>query len=354
MRNASMIHRTGPQTTGADNRVGGRRPYFQDGVMTARRTALLGILAFAAATMLFAACGDDDDGNAAKIRTESGLGVAMVAANADLARSAAGDQDGEQSGGAVGPEVPSRGGADAGTGTESDQAAVLQQTPGGITVSGYGTATVEADMAIAEFYFGTYGAVPGTPREPDASSSSGSSGDEQTTTTSAAGITEEDLQPVIDALVDAGIPREDIEFLGSSYYYDAYWSSATLRVAVRDLDRLGDAVGAATDASLGLGDISLQSTYVSYMVEDCGPLEQAGLGAAVDDAEARATAFASALGVTRGELTGAQTYSYSPFGGSPCGVGNIGPYPVAEVAYSASRTSDVTLYANVTLTYAIQ
>jgi hypothetical protein len=53
-------------------------------------------------------------------------------------------------------------------------------------------------------------------------------------------------------------------------------------------------------------------------------------------------------------LTGAQTYSYSPFGGSPCGVGDIGPYPVAGLAYSETRATDVTLYANVTLTYAIQ
>jgi uncharacterized protein YggE len=191
------------------------------------------------------------------------------------------------------------------------------------------------------------------PTESNASPGSGSSGEESTTTSSGA-ITEEDLQPVVDALVDVGITRDDVEFLGSSYYYDAYWSSATLRVSVRELDLLGDAVGAATDASLTLGDISLQSTYVSYMVEDCAPLEEAALAAAVEDAQARADAFASALSVTRGTLTGAQTYSYSPFGGSPCNVGNIGPYPVAEVAYSESRTSDVTLYANVTLTYAIQ
>jgi uncharacterized protein YggE len=325
--------------------------------MTARKLPVFGILAVVAAGVLLSACGDDDDNGGSQIRTESGLGVAMVAANADLARSAD-DQEGDQSGGAVGPETPPRGGADAGTVGEADQSVVMQQTADGITVSGYGTATVEADTAIVEFYFGTYGAVPGRPEDPaepsEGGGSSGSDTDEQTTTLTAAGITEADLQPVIDALVDAGISRDDIEFLGSSYYYDAYWSSATLRVTVRDLDNLGDAVGAATSASQELGDISLQSTYLSYMVEDCGPLEEAALVAAVADAEARADAFASALSVGRGSLTGAQTYSYSPFGGSPCDVGNIGPYPVAEVAYSATRTSDVTLYANVTLTYAIQ
>jgi uncharacterized protein YggE len=229
----------------------------------------------------------------------------------------------------------------------------MQQTTDGITVSGYGTASVAADNAVVEFYFGSYGDdVRPEPAEPGGSSGSGDSAD--TGTVSNTAITEEDLQPVIDALVDAGVNRDDIEFLGSSYYYDAYWYSATLRVTVRDLDILGDAVGAATDASLELSGISLQSTYISYVVEDCGPLEEAALAAAVDDGEARADAFASALGVTKGALTGAQTYAYSPFGGSPCSVSDIGPYPVAEVAYTESRPSDVTLYANVTLTYAIE
>jgi len=304
---------------------------------------------------LFAACADDgdDNGQPAEIQTEKGLGVALVAANADLARSRSEEED--QGGSAVGPEAPVAPGEDQqGSAYGIDQAPVMQQTYNGITVSGYGTATVQADMAVVEFYFGAYGAVPGRPEEPtDPDTSTGGEGS-TSVTTSAAAISEEDLQPVIDALIAVGIARDDIEFLGSSYYYDAYWSSATLRVSVRDFDLLGDAVGAATDASLTLGDISLQSTYVSYMVEDCGPLEEAALSAAVEDASARADAFASALGVTRGTLTGAQTYSYSPFGGSPCDVGNIGPYPVAEVAYSENRASDVALYANVTLTYAIQ
>lgn len=318
------------------------------------------LLALAATAALFVACGDDDDGGASPgtIHTENGLGVAMVAANADLARSET-DQRGESSGGVVGPEAPSDDGTGGGgTDTSGDQAAVVQQvTSQGMTVSGYGTATVTADTAIAEFYFGTYGTVPVRPddsTEPTTGSSGEGSSGSESTTTSAGGITEADLQPVIDALTGIGIDRADIEFLGSSYYYDAYWSSATLRVTVRDLDRLGDVVDAATSASANLGDITLQSTYVSYMVEDCGPLEEAALGAAVEDAEARGDAFASALGVTRGALTGAQTYSYSPFGGSPCGIGNIGPYPVAEVAYSQSSASDVTIYANVTLTYAME
>ncbi len=312
------------------------------------KTQHLAIIAALAAPLipLFAACGDDGDERPGTVRTERGLGVALVAANADVTRSSTDEPD---RGGAIAPGGPVSSADSYG----AERAPVLQQTSNGITVSGYGSASVDADTAVVEFYFGSYGDAvrPGGDPEPG---SSGSGSADRAASISAAVITEEDLEPVIDALVDAGIDRDDIEFLGATYYYDAYWYSATLRVTVRDLAILGDAVGAATDASLGLEGISLQGTYVSYVVEDCAPLEEAALSAAVEDAETRAGVFASALGVTRGVLIGAQTYAYSPFGGSPCGVSNVGPYPVADIAYSENRGDDVTLNADVTLTYAIE
>ncbi len=305
------------------------------------------VAALAALTIpLFAACGGDgENGGPGEIRTKSGLGVALVAANADLTRSSTDESD---QGGAIAPGGP----VSPADGYGAERAPLLQQTSNGITVSGYGTAAVDADIAVVELYFGSYGDAVRLDEEEPGSSGSGSA--DRAASISAAVITEEDLQPVIDALVDAGVDRDDIEFLGATYYYDAYWYSATLRVTVRDLDILGDAVGAATDASLGLSGISLQGTYISYVVEDCAPLEEAALSAAVEDAKARADVFASALGVTRGALIGAQTYAYSPFGGSPCGVSNVGPYPVAEAIYSENRPNDVTLYADVTLTYGIE
>jgi len=300
----------------------------------------------ALAIPLFAACGGDgENGGPGEIRTESGLGGARVVANTDLARST----DESDQGGAIAPGGP----VSPADGYGAERAPLLQQTSNGITVSGYGTAAVDADIAVVEFSFGRYGDAirPDDQAEPG---SSGSGSADRAASISAAVIMEEDLQPVINALVDAGVDRDDIECLGATYYYDAYWYSATLRVTVRALDILGDAGGAATDASLDLSGISLQGTYISYVVEDCAPLEEAALSAAVEDAEARADVFASALGVTRGALIGAQTYAYSPFGGSPCGVSNVGPYPVAEAFYSENRPNDVTLYADVTLTYGIE
>jgi uncharacterized protein YggE len=211
----------------------------------------------------------------------------------------------------------------------------------GLTVTGYGLATASADSALLELYFSTSAAYPRT--------ATGSSGSEQTTPTSA--ISEADLQPVIDALVDAGAARSDIEYIGGSYY-DPYYASATLRVTVHDVGKLGDLTKAASDASAGLTGVFLQGSYVSYTMSDCSALESAAIAEAVSDADARSLALASALSVTRGAIKGASNDAYSPFGGTSCG-GYGGPYALGGVAYAEGQSTQVTVYATVSVTYAI-
>jgi uncharacterized protein YggE len=215
----------------------------------------------------------------------------------------------------------------------------------GLTVTGYGMAATDADSAIMELYFSTSAVYP---RESSSDSQSGSA-----TTPAATGISEADLQPVIDALVNAGVARSDIEYIGGSYY-DPYYASATLRVTVHDVSKLGDLVDAATSAAAGLTDVYLQSSYVSYTLSDCSALEQTALAAAVSDADARSTALASALNVTRGAIKGASNEAYWPYGGTACGGGYVGPYPVGGVAFAEGQSRQVTVYSTVSVTYAMQ
>ena len=300
----------------------------------------------AAATLIagvFASACGDDDGVQPEIRTQTGLGVGLLAENAervrDLAEAAARGDEGA-------------GGADAGAPSVSEvqrdtgiAARALQQAAEGITVSGYGVATAAADLALIEFYFGTYAVRPETSDETGGGTSS--------QVTDGAPITESDLQPVIDAVVAAGVPREDIEFLTGAYY-DYYWSYATLRVRVTDVDALDTVVNAAVGASQSLTDFTLQSTSASYMVQDCAPLERAALQAAVEDAGQRAGAFADVLAVSRGPIVAAYDYAYSPFGGSACDVGYAGPYPLGGATYSEGQSREVQVYTSVLITYAIQ
>jgi uncharacterized protein YggE len=220
----------------------------------------------------------------------------------------------------------------------------------GLTVTGYGMAAADADSAVLELYFSTSSAYPSTG---EGSSGSSQPGATAAPTTPAAAISEGDLQSVIDALTAAGVARSDIEFIGGSYY-DPYYASATLGVTVHDMSKIGDLVTAATGAAANLTNVYLQSSYVSYTMADCSALEATALREAVSDADARSTALASALNVTRGAIKGASTDAYSPYGGTACGGGYAGPYALGGIAYAEGQSKQVTVYSTVSISYALQ
>jgi uncharacterized protein YggE len=274
-----------------------------------------------------------------QIHLEKGLVVAAAVQAGQRAQ----DQltaGGKSTSGAVAP------GARTGTSASTSGSAAYSISNDGLTVTGYGLASANADSALLELYFSTSSAYP----RPDTGGSSQSS---TTPSTPTSAISEKDLQPVIDALMGAGVARADIEYIGGSYY-DPYYASATLRVTVRDVSKLGDFVKAATDASAGLSDVYLQGSYINYTMSDCSALESAALREAVSDADARSTALASALSVSRGAIKGASNEAYSPFGGTACGGSYVGPYAVGGVAYTQGQSRQVTVYATVSVTYGIQ
>ena len=231
---------------------------------------------------------------------------------------------------------------------------VQQSSNNGITVQGYASATADADSAIVEFYFYTNGPGAIEPLQegravPD--SAGGGSDSSAPQPQQAEPITEATLQPVIDALTGAGVPRDQIEFIGA--YADLYSSSATLRATVTNLDSLDAVVQAGTNAAAGLGSTFLQNTNVSYTVGDCAALESAAMKAAVEDANERGAAFAQTLGVGLGSIVGASNYSY--FGGTPCDSRFFkGPYPIGGVGYFQGQPREVQVFANIGVTYAIQ
>ncbi len=319
-------------------------------------------LVLIAVVALAVACGGGDgngNGDEARVRTRQGLGVAALAAGAGRGAETA-DQGGQ---GAPVPGAPS---ADVGVGKGGGFAApafypypTLQQSQDGITVQGFGSAAITADSAILEFYFG--GKVTGVEPAQRDSSEPGSSGGGPYGVTQpepalqVQQITEADLQPVVDAIVAAGVPAGDVEVIVMPYYGDPYYGgSATVRATVGNVDSVDAVVKAATDAAAGLADISMQGTNVSYTVSDCAALERAAMEAAVKDARERGTNFADVLGVGLGDVAGASNYSSSLYGGSPCDLNFTGPYPLSGVAYAEGQTPDVQLMATVTITFNIQ
>ncbi|MCH8051748.1 MAG: hypothetical protein IIC86_07000 [Chloroflexi bacterium] len=73
------------------------------------------------------------------------------------------------------------------------------------------------------------------------------------------------------------------------------------------------------------------------------------LMAAVEDAEERAAVLADVLGVGRGAVIGASSYSFSPYDNGSCS----SSYYYAEDGSTPGPT-DVQVFANVGVTYAIQ
>ncbi|HEV8574004.1 MAG TPA: hypothetical protein VGR43_04775, partial [Dehalococcoidia bacterium] len=205
------------------------------------RYIIASVLAVVALGTLVACGGGDDDGELSGIRTQKGLSVAAITEGltgateeSDLAGGAGTTSD-RQTGA---PQLANTG-LDAGVSSDSMRfggAPLLQQGTNGITVQGYGSAMANADAAIIEFYFSSNG----TGIEPSSGRAEDSGGgvaepalapDAQEVQQ----ITEADLQPVIDAITGAGISREDIQFVGQSYF-DKYYSSATIRVSVNNVD----------------------------------------------------------------------------------------------------------------------
>jgi uncharacterized protein YggE len=333
-------------------------------------TYTAGALLAAAALVLLAACGggdnDDGGGSSSGIRTQKGLAVAAI--TEALAASSGQEAETAETAPVPAAERQASGGGFTTIGRDSaitsdsmryGGAPLLQQSVNGVTVQGYGSATAPADAAIVEFYFSRNGPVtdissgraePGfsgggaEPVVPDAAP------DAQ----EVAPITEADLQPVIDGIVGAGVPRDKVQFVGQPYF-DKFYSSATLRVTIDNVESVDAVVKAGNDAAAGLAGsgIVVNGTNVSYTVNDCTALEEAAMNAAVEDARERGEVFARSLGVGIGGVSGASNYSY--FGGTPCDPGFYpGPYPLGGITYAQGQPREVQVIANISVTYAIQ
>lgn len=324
----------------------------------------IGALLAVASLAVLVACGGGDDGGddgVSGIRTQKGLAVAAIAEG--LAAAEGGESDTASVGAPVSAaDRQTAGGAGTATGYDSviaqndsmrfAGAPLVQQGTDGITVQGYGSATADADSAIIELYFSRNGPVSGTSSGQSEPGFSGAADSAAPDIQEVAPITEADLQPVIDAIAGAGVGGDKIQFIGQSYF-DKFYSSATLRATVDNVDSVDAVVKAANDASAALAGITVSGTNVSYTVSDCTALEEAAMKAAVEDAGERAQVFGRALGVGVGAVKGASNYSY--FGGTPCDPGFYpGPYPLGGITYAQGQPREVQVIANISVTYAIQ
>lgn len=336
-----------------------------------RKSALLGLGAVIALSALFLACGGSDKPSTSNdpggtdthqgagaelsnIRIAKGLSVANISNNNSGNGAQTADEGAELASGSGGSGVAApaadqsaRSASSGYGGTGSSGGDIAQQASDatdntGITVQGYGSATADADSAIVEFGFSStnYNNTPYPSYKPDAG-------------TAPAPIDKDTLQPVIDALVAAGVNADDIDVLSQSYYYDYYSSSATLRATVNNLDILDAAVEAAQGAAGNIDSVYLNSTNIMYTLQNCSALERAAAQAAVEDAGDRAGVLADVLNVSLGDVAGASDYSWYN-NGTGCGDQYYSPWPIAYNAWRSGGSNDgtVQVVSNISVTYA--
>lgn len=171
-------------------------------------------------------------------------------------------------------------------------------------------------------------------------------------------LTDEQAQPVIDALVAAGIAEDAIEVNISQGFSGAFGlGTAEIRVAIEqaELKMMPDLLAAVTAPLEGL---TVDAVNAAYEAADCAPLVRRARKAAAVDAEKQAEGLAEAVGLELGKiLLVAQSPVYAGVPGVGCTplspgfqAGGTGTY---LSVYDPSAPPEVEVYAQLNIAYAI-
>ncbi len=125
--------------------------------------------------------------------------------------------------------------------------------------------------------------------------------------TAAMNQTNDRQQAVIDALVDAGIDREDLatteadlqpQYAPENNAIIAYRATNSINVTIRDLDLASEAIGLIVST----GGDSARINSISYSIEDDSQLVRDARARAVKDAKDRAGQYANLSGLDLGKV----------------------------------------------------
>lgn len=178
-------------------------------------------------------------------------------------------------------------------------------------------------------------------------------------------LTEEEIQPVVDALVEAGIPEDAIEtVIAPAAPFTGAFGPGTAQILTTGdetvVAKIGEIIPPAIEAAMA-ANLSVDQAGVGYTVADCVAIETEALRDAVENGRAQAEQLAGVLGVQLGELTLATRQpsygSYGAPGGGACGepltIDAIVEGAVYLAPFNASVEPEFEVYATVSLTYAI-
>lgn len=249
----------------------------------------------------------------------------------------------------------------------------LTSTPG-VTVNGAGEASVPAETATIQlliahgdlFDDAMGGSMVMIEPVPEATPLAGATDSQAAMGDIPAGVTVEQLAPIIEAVAQAaGVTPEDVHVTLSPLPSEIFFGQSGVarldleveRPHAEVVDRL---MVAATEAAAAHG-LMIMSGGVFYQVADCGPVEEAAQQAALADARKRAERLAGLLGATLGEVVTASSGDYSIPGVEEACLGQNIPYldsgygglSLTVPPYNPSLPAEVEVYSNLTVSYEI-
>jgi uncharacterized protein DUF541 len=246
--------------------------------------------------------------------------------------------------------------------------ALAQPVPGqmpGIVATGFGTASEPAQSATLQFlvgfnqFFGMGAPMmesveigPGTPE----------TGPAPVIEPSATGrLTEDQLAPIVEALVAAGAAEDAIEIAipaATDVFGLGGPDAGEIEITVEQPEAalLIGLVAAARDAAPGAG-MTILHIGAQYEAADCAALIQQARDLAIADAQKRAEGLATGLGVMLGDLVQASETPYFglPEAGSCAPEGSefvFGPYGPGTYPAFDPESTEAAVAVQVTLTYA--
>ena len=237
-------------------------------------------------------------------------------------------------------------------------AQTLNTPPDGITVTGIGRASTAPDSSLIQIAL-SGGDMYGQPPILQPMATPGAA-------------ERETVQPIVEALVSAGIPESDINLVVTPYIGNAFAGmygpvTSLIEVTLNDptSEGIANVIGAAT---IGAGQARMPppSFTVLHRLDDCSALEEEARRAAFDEATRLASVEADIIGVSVGDVVAIRdsfatpAYNTDPFmvasgegGCSYSGMTNVyGPFGPAP--YDMSDEPEVVAIAATDVTFSIQ
>lgn len=120
-------------------------------------------------------------------------------------------------------------------------------------------------------------------------------------------LTKASLQPIIDSLVANGISADKIQLQVNTNSSENN-AKIVVRVEKPTRDRIQEIVGTANKATSKLENFTIKNVGVEYAVNDCQTLQSSVYQSAMKDAQSRAQALATAMGVKLGTPSVAEPF----------------------------------------------